>query len=593
MLSEPYIDDENNCSILIMTQEKINELVDIAYSNILQIAVDGTGDKVTNISKKRWRHFMKTLITNAKIYSMDKVNSNYGSMIIENDRIVELGEYRDLKNNITKEDIIWDFKGMALIPGMTDSHIHFLDYSLSLNEVSLRGVKSLEVCGELVREKAKQLQPGEWITGGGWDKNLWDGEFPNKEILDRVAPNNPVYLIGKDCHTSWVNSIALEKSGIDGNTFIDGGEIKRLDGIPTGILKENAQSLVKNIIPYPNEEIIIKALEKGIKTAHSFGLTAVHNMSLQNDRSFYLFFKCLKKIKKEKFLTLRFTLNPILEVVEEIVRIGMEKELMDDFLKLGASKLFTDGSLGSQSAWLIDDYLCIPHCKGMPVEYGQKLEDSIKRSISLGYPVAVHAIGDRANREVLNILDGLHNITRDLRHRIEHAQFLNRNDIGRFAKLGVIASVQPIHLLADIDLIEKYWGERGRWAYPFNSLIEKGTIMAFGSDAPVEDLNPFIGIYAAVNRQRKMANVPFYNKEKITVYNALKAYTWGPAYAVGEESIRGTLEKGKKADFVVLDKDIFNISPKEILDIKVEYTVVDGEKVYASVKRHTIPHSSN
>ena len=523
---------------------------------------------------------MRTLVTNAKIYSMDKFNSVYNSMIIDKDRIVLLGDYRELKRNIKDGDAIWDMEGRTVIPGMTDSHIHFLDYSLSLNEISLRGIRSIEECAALVRDKAMKTQPGQWITGGGWDKSLWGGKLPTKEVLDKNSPHNPVYLISKDCHTSWINSLALELAGIGGHTSIEGGEIEKSNGIPTGILKENAQSIVRSAIPYPDDEIIEKALLQGIQKAHSLGYTAVHNMSLQNDTSFYTLYKMLKRMKDKGLLTLRFTLNPTLAVLEELIDSGLESEFNDDFIKIGATKLFTDGSLGSQSAWMIDDYADRPGWKGIPIEHGKKLEESIRKSISLGYSVTVHAIGDRANKEVLDVLEKQNNPSVGLRHRIEHAQILNPDDIKRFAQLEIIASVQPIHLLEDIDLINKYWGERGRWAYPFNSLLKSGSVLTFGSDSPVEDLNPFIGIYAAVSRKRVKDEETFYEEERLSVYEALKAYTWGPTYAVGDERLRGSLEIGKKADFTVLNKDIFNIAPMDILNINVEATVVDGKMVY-------------
>ncbi len=523
---------------------------------------------------------MRTLVTNAKIHSMDKFNSVYNSMIIEKDRIVLLGDYKELKSSIKDGDIVWDMEGRTVIPGMIDSHIHFLDYSLSLNEISLRGVRSIEECAVLVRDKATNTQPDQWITGGGWDKSLWGGEFPTKEVLDEISPYNPVYLISKDCHTSWVNSLALELASIDIDTSIDGGEIEKSNGMPTGILKENAQSIVRSAIPYPDDEIIEKALLQGIQKAHSLGFTAVHSMSLQNDASFYTLYKSLKRIKDKGLLTLRFTLNPILTVLEELIDSGMEKEFNDDLIRLGATKLFTDGSLGSQSAWMIDDYADRPGWKGIPIEHGKKLEESIRRSIILGYPVTVHAIGDRANKEVLDVLEKQNNSSTGLRHRIEHAQILDPDDIKRFAQLGIVASVQPIHLLEDIDMINRYWGERGRWAYPFNSLLKSGAALTFGSDSPVEDLNPFAGIYAAVSRKRVKDTAPFYEGERIPAYEALKAYTWGPAYATGDERLRGTLEIGKKADFAVLNNDIFNIAPTDILNIKVEASVVDGKMVY-------------
>ncbi|NLN49305.1 MAG: amidohydrolase [Clostridiales bacterium] len=523
---------------------------------------------------------MKILISNAKIHSMDRFNSVYNSMIMENDRIIALGDYKELKMNISSKDIVWDADSRTIIPGMTDSHIHFLDYSLSLNEVSLRGVKSIEKCKEIIKEKVKDTKPGDWITGGGWDKSLWGDNFPNKDALDKAAPDNPVYLISKDCHTSWVNSLALYKAKIDNETFIEGGEIEKSKGELTGILKENAQSLVKGIIPYPTENVIEDALMSGIQNSHSLGFTAVHSMSLQNDSSFNTLVNALRRIRDKDLLKLRFTLNPTLSIMEEIIRTGIGKDFKNDFMRLGAIKLFADGSLGSQSAWMTEDYIGRPGHKGMHIECGKGLDENIRKSISLGFPVAVHAIGDRANQEVLDIFEKCQLESKGLRHRIEHAQILCQKDIKRFATLGVIASVQPIHLLEDVDLINKFWGKRGRWAYPFQSLLNSGAVLTFGSDSPVEDLNPFIGIYAAVSRQRVKDATPFYKEEKVSVYDAIKAYTQSPAFATCDEIIRGTLEQGKKADFVILNKDVFTVAAESIKDIKVITTVVDGKVVY-------------
>ncbi len=523
---------------------------------------------------------MKTLVRNARIYSMDKNGSTYDTMLIQGNKIALLGNYKNIKKQVSDIDKVWDLGGKVVIPGMTDSHLHFLDYSLSLEEVSLRGADSIDTCKDIIKEKVKTLEEGEWLTGGGWDKNLWGGNLPTKEIIDEVAPNNPVFLISKDCHTSWVNSMALKEAGVNSETTIEGGEVEKSGNTLTGILKENAQSLVRRSIPYPSAKIIKDMLLKAIHNAHSLGYTAVHTMSLQNDTSFYTLLDGLKEIKKENRLSLKFVLNPTLKIMKDLIESGLDKDFDSRFIRLGAVKIFVDGSLGSQSAWTLKEYCGSKKHRGMPIEYGEVLEDSVKESILLGYPVAVHAIGDKANKEILNVLSKYSSISQRLRHRIEHAQLLDPSDIKRFADLGVIASVQPIHLSEDICLIEEHWGAGGRWAYPFNSLLKNKAVLTFGSDSPVEDINPFIGMHVAVNRQRKDNKGYFYENEKISVYDAVKAYTWAPAYASNEENKRGTLEVGKLADFVVIDRDIFNIDENEIADINVELTVVEGDIVY-------------
>jgi hypothetical protein len=475
-----------------------------------------------------------------------------------------------------------------VVPGFTDSHIHFLSAALNLERINLDGLDSKAKAVAAVAERVAQTPKGKWVRGYGWNHNLWDGRFPNKADLDAVAPDHPVVLTRKDYHVLWVNSRALEAAGITTETpDPPGGEIERdpATGEPTGILKEEACKLVYRVLPQPTAAERQAALKRAFTLAHSVGLTGVHEILSTN-----LFAEGLRdylELAQRGELGLRVYLFIPRERLTEAITLGLRTGFGDEWVRIGPVKAFMDGTLGSQTADMVEPFKGQPHNRGLPILSAEEIRGLIARASDAGLACAVHAIGDAANRKVLDAIASYRRSARwrddlRLRHRIEHAQLVHPADIPRFGELGVIASVQPIHATSDMEIAERYWGERCATAYAYRSLLEAGAKLAFGSDAPVESWDVLAGIHAAVTRQRADGNPPggWYPEQRLTVAQAVHGYTLGAAYASGEEHLKGSITAGKLADFVVLSQDISQVPPEEILSIRVVGTVVGGQVRY-------------
>ncbi len=521
----------------------------------------------------------RLLLLNGKIYTMDKTLPRTQAVAIEGNRILTVGSNEEVRAQARGGG--WerlDLEGQTVVPGLIDCHVHFLDFALGLKRLDFKGVDSLEGALELVRERARKSKPGEWITGFGWDHHLWLGGFPRKEDLDRVVPENPVALTRKDGHLLWVNSLALERAGIDERTpDPPGGEVERDGQGTTGILKERALKLVEEILPQPSPQTRQEALREAINKAQQFGLTGIHDCEGSEALADFQTFLAQGE------LGLRVYMMIPQESLEKVITLGLKTGFGNDYLRLGHLKLFADGSLGSQTAQMLEPFYGQPDNFGIPVLSQDELQDIVGRASEAEIACAVHAIGDAANRKVLDIFAQLRPKVRgELRHRIEHAQLLHPDDIPRFKQLGIIASMQPIHATSDMVMADRYWGERARYSYPWRSLLDSGARLAFGSDCPVESLDPLLGIHAAVARQRVSGEPEggWYPQERITVAGAVHAYTLGAAYASGEEGAKGSIFPGKLADLVVLSRDIFEIPPGEILETEVVSTIFDGRIVY-------------
>jgi predicted amidohydrolase YtcJ len=390
--------------------------------------------------------------------------------------------------------------------------------------------------------------------------------------LDAVAPNHPVALWSKDGHTLWLNSLALKELGI--NSFTPdppGGVIERDElGQPTGILKEKAAELVKQRVE-ASSPLLQRSVEEAMESLLRKGLVGLHNC--EDERALSL----LQSLKSQGKLKMRILHHIPAENLEAAIKLGIKSGFGDEYLRIGGVKIFADGTLGSRTAAMLEPYLGEPENLGILTITPEELEELVLKAGEAGLSVAVHAIGDRANRVVL---DALEKAPR-LRHRIEHVQLLTPQDLPRLAKLGVVASMQPIHATSDMEMAERYWGkERCRWAYAWRSLLEAGTILAFGSDCPVEPPDPLLGIYAAVTR-RRLDGSPgpegWFPEQRLTVEEAIRAYTWGNAFAAVEEKSRGTLAPGFLADITILSDDIFRTAPEKIPAIEVLGTIIGGE----------------
>lgn len=532
-----------------------------------------------------------TVLYNGTIYTMEAGTPRATAIALCGDRVAALArdahEAGELREGLAPAGKTIDLQGRTVIPGLIDAHLHFIQYSLRLAQVDIYELPTLAATLDRVAAHAATLQPGQWVRGGGWNCNLWgDGAFPTGHDLDRVTLGHPAALSSKDGHSLWVNTAAMERAGLGAQTpDVPGGSIHRdAEGVPTGILQENAMGLVYDVIERPSHAEMHDACRAGLAHAHGAGLTGVHDC--EGAAALQVF----QDLAREGELTLRVLAHMPADSLEAALKLGLRDGLGDEWLRLAGIKAFVDGSLGSRSAWLLEPYEGSPAHRGIPTMTEEALLELVRLANGAGLSVAVHAIGDAANRAVLDAVEAAGQAIPDiarrrLRNRIEHVQLLHPNDVPRLAALGIIASMQPVHATADIDLVERHWGTRGTTSYAWRGLLQAGTVLAFGSDAPVESISPLVGIHAAVTRRRANGYPGpkgWYPEQALTVGQALHAYTLGPAYASGEEQLKGSLRPGKLADLVVLDRDLYHIDPMQIVDTQVVATMVGGRFVYES-----------
>lgn len=523
------------------------------------------------------------VLINGRIHTMDVRQPRVSALAVAGDRIVAVGADGEMRRLLAPGGRVVDLGGRTVVPGLIDAHLHFLSYGLSLREIELIGVPSLAVAVERVAVRAAHTPSGHWLTGRGWDQVFWEGQrFPDRRDLDAVTIQHPVFLRRKCGHAGWANSVALALAGITAATPDPaGGAILRdpATGEPTGILLERAMDLVGRLQTMPTESEAADAVRVAMRVAHQLGITGVHNMEAAPS------LRAFQTLRRTGELRLR-VLQQIPEVdLDAAIQMGIQSGLGDEWIRFGAVKIFADGSLGARSALMVDPYEGEPENYGIAVSTAAHLRHQVEKAARAGLAVHIHAIGDQANRAVLDAIEatrqagiGLH-----LRHRIEHAQVLHPADLPRFARLGVIASMQPIHCTQDIVLADAHWGRRSRLAYAWSSLLASGAVLAFGSDAPVETPDVMQGIYAAVTRRRSdgyPGPEGWYGEECVSVAEAVYAYTAGAAYAAGEEHSKGTLATGKLADLTVLSADIFEIEPAGILTTHAVATLIGGEFVY-------------
>ena len=486
-----------------------------------------------------------------------------------------------------------DLGGRCVLPGLIDSHIHFTGYALGLGMLNLSAAASLDEMQALVAERVRPMRPskrrvessGSWILGQGWDQERWpDPRFPTAVDLDRVAPAHPLALRAKSGHALVANSLALQMAGIAVETpDPPGGRIGRdANGRPNGMLfEDSAMRLVSDLIPPPEPEEVDGALREAFPNAWRAGLTAIHDMDGPPA------FDAYRRLHVLGSLGLRVVNYFPANMLDDALEIVPDADLDDDWLRVGGVKVFLDGALGSHTAAMLAPYEGEPGNVGVVTTDEDALRALACRAVAGELPLAVHAIGDRANRMALDVLTEVSPAGGDrLLHRIEHVQLLHPDDVGRLSALGVVASMQPIHATQDSEMADRYWGDRCRTAYAWRGLLDTGTVLAFGSDCPVEDLNPFLGIHAAVTRCRTDGSPGpegWYPEQRLTVEEAVHAYTLGAAYAGGMDDRLGSLTPGKLADLVVLDRDIFTCAPMRIAETRVWATMIGGQFVYRAV----------
>jgi len=527
--------------------------------------------------------FADKVLYNGRIHTMEPFSPRAQAIALNGSHITALGSNEAIRPLLDPSGSAIDLKGRTVVPGFIDSHVHFVLFSLNLQRVDLSGDRTKAEALERVKARAQIATPGEWILGGGWDRNVWeDSAFPTRQDLDAVAPRHPVVLDSKDVHTMWLNSLALQQACITAETpDPSGGEIVRdATGCPTGILRERAQQLVNEMKTRPSASAYRAAVREGIRRAHRAGVTGVHDC--EDEQAFITF----QELAEAGELDCRVLMHLAVGNLEAAVRVGLRSGFGGDRLRIGGLKVFVDGALGSRSAYMLEPFTGEPDNRGMVVTDRAMLERLVRRASAAGISSAIHAIGDAANRQALDVLAVARSqeCDRRLRHRIEHAQLLSLTDIPRFAELDVIASMQPQHATSDIDLVERHWtGERIAGAYAWRKLLNTGARLTFGSDAPVEAMNPLLGIHAAVTR-RRADGYPgpegWRAEERLTVEEAVRGFTIDAAYASGEENLKGSLAPGKLADLVILSQDIFTIPPMEIAGTQVEATLFDGRFAY-------------
>lgn len=531
------------------------------------------------------------IFTHGNIITVDPAGPRAEFIAIRRDRIAAVGSDAEIERYRGEATVVIDLKGQTAVPGLIDAHEHFPRIGKRLKQVFLDKTRSVDEALAIVRSELQKAKPGEWVIGQGWHTVTWNHKaYPDHAELSRMSPGNPVFLVGMASHAAWVNQEALRLAGIGKDTpDPPGGQILRDSdsGAPTGILLETAQDLVSRLLPPETRASRKEEIRLSVETALRFGLTGMHDAGVDAE---------IVEIYKE--LVAEGQLNVRLYVMLDVPNAG---PVLDEYLKhppvigLGDNRLtvrsfkaYADGALGARGAALLEPYSDSPGHTGLVQNSEDELYRLVEKSARAGYQVAIHAIGDRGNRNALNAIQRAQEALpgKELRARIEHAQILSPADIPRFARLGVIASMQPIHCTMDVGFAEQRVGPgRVKGGYAWRSLLSSGARVAAGSDTPafpVDYNNPLWGIHAAITRQDHEGKPPggWYPDQKVSRMDALRMYTIHPAYAAFEEDIKGTLAPGKLADLTILSKDILTIRELEILQTEVLMTVVGGKVAY-------------
>lgn len=531
------------------------------------------------------------ILYNAKIHSPVPCTA----LAIRGDRIAALGGDAEIRRLAESHSEELDLGGALVLPGLTDSHLHFEWFSIGLSFVDVETDTLAEALGRVAR-RAAATPKGQWIRGHGWNYTRWGDEFPTAAQLDSAAPEHPVYLTAKSMHMAWVNTLALQRAGISAETpDPPGGAITRDSaGNPAGTLAETAVDLIaarsytapdkatRAAIPEASVEDVARAMVEGQQHAWKVGLTGVHDFD--GIRSF----RAWQILRERGQLGLRVVKTLPVAFLDHAVAVGLRSGFGDPWLRIGNVKIFADGALGPRTAAMIEPYEDDSSNHGIVVTDKEEIYERGSLASKSGLALTVHAIGDRANHDLLDVFEILRREEAErearfscgrLRHRAEHLQVVHPNDSGRFAQHGIIGSMQPIHATSDMVMVDRYWGRRGLGAYAWRSQLNYGALLTFGSDTPVEPINPFWGIHAAVTRRRADGSPGpegWYPDQRLSVAEAVDAYTRSPAYAGYNETDLGAIQAGKLADLTIVDRDLFTCPPMEIRDTAVLATIVGG-----------------
>jgi predicted amidohydrolase YtcJ len=567
-------------------------MTSLAVSELLFLFLGVLG--VDNSPVKPAMPLADVILTNGKVWTVNKAQPEAEAVAVWHGRILAVGSSEEVRSLAGPQTRVIDLKGRRVVPGFYDSHIHLLGSGQRLGQVALKDAPNEEEFGRRLREFDQKLPRDRWLLGGDWDHDrAFNGRLPSAELLDKYVPDRPVFLRRYDGHMGVVNSRVLHMANITASTVDpSGGVVYRKPGSkePTGVLRDNAMGLLGGLIPSPSADEIAEAVRAALAEARKEGVTSVQDMDGSDTRTRRQLFRLYQQLARSGQLTLRIDLRWPLSEWNQLAQLGAETGLGDEWVKIGGLKGFADGSLGSSTAKMFDPYLNEPGSTGIFVTPLNKMREYVLAADQAGLSIAVHAIGDRANAEMLDIFAeaAKQNSAREHRFRLEHAQHIRPQDIPRFREIGVVASMQPYHVIDDGRWAEGRIGPaRCATSWAYRSLLDAGTKVAFGSDWSVAPLSSLLGIDAAVNRRTLDNKHPegWFPQQKVTVAEAIEAYTLTSAYAAFEEKDKGSLEPGKLADLVVLSRDILADAQRDhIAATEVVLTMVGGKVVYGNDK---------